>query len=56
MGLDRIINGWKKENNALVLTERFEDFNEALAFIVLDSLPNKAITTLLLQIHIMKFL
>ena len=34
MGLDRIINGWKKENNALVLTERFEDFNEALAFIV----------------------
>ena len=34
MGLDRIINGWKKENNALVLTERFEDFSEALAFIV----------------------
>tara|TARA_B100000927_G_C16440566_1_gene459573 strand:- start:399 stop:665 length:267 start_codon:yes stop_codon:yes gene_type:complete len=34
MGLDRIINGWKKENNTLVLTERFEDFSEALAFIV----------------------
>lgn len=34
MGLDRIINGWTKENNALVLTERFEDFSEALAFIV----------------------
>ena len=34
MGLDRIINGWTKENNALIRTERFEDFNEALAFIV----------------------
>ena len=34
MGLDRIINGWTKGNNALVLTERFEDFSEALAFIV----------------------
>ena len=34
MGMDRIINGWKKENNTLVLTERFEDFSEALAFIV----------------------
>lgn len=34
MGLDRIVPGWTKENNALVRTERFEDFNEALAFIV----------------------
>lgn len=34
MGLDRVVPGWKKENNALVRTERFKDFNEALAFIV----------------------
>lgn len=34
MGLDHIVPGWTKENNALVRTERFEDFNEALAFIV----------------------
>ena len=34
MGLDRVIPGWTKENNALVRTERFKDFNEALAFIV----------------------
>ena len=34
MGLDRVVPGWTKENNALVRTERFKDFNEALAFIV----------------------
>ena len=34
MGLGRVVPGWTKENNALVRTERFKDFNEALAFIV----------------------
>ena len=34
MGLERIVLGWTTENNALVRTERFEDFNEALGFIV----------------------
>ena len=34
MGLDRVVVGWEKKNNALVRTERFEDFSEALAFIV----------------------
>ena len=34
MGLGRIVLGWEKKNNALVRTERFEDFSEALAFIV----------------------
>lgn len=34
MGLERVIDGWTKENNALIRTERFDDFNEALAFIV----------------------
>ena len=34
MGLDRVVLGWEKKNNALVRTERFEDFSEALAFIV----------------------
>ncbi|HAB89006.1 MAG TPA: pterin-4-alpha-carbinolamine dehydratase [Bacteroidetes bacterium] len=34
MGLDRVVLGWTNEANTLVRTERFEDFNEALAFIV----------------------
>lgn len=34
MGLDRVVLGWEKKNNALVRTERFKDFSEALAFIV----------------------
>ena len=34
MGLGSVVPGWTKENNALVRTERFKDFNEALAFIV----------------------
>lgn len=34
MGLERIVLGWTTENNALVRTERFENFNEALGFIV----------------------